>query len=211
MHSIYDFIVKPVDSRYNNKIKLNGGKELIINSSIEDHKHVSRNAYVESIPLEFETEVQPGDEVIIHHNVFRRFYNAKGVEVNSRSFLTEDLYLVSPDQLYMYKREGKWKAADGFCFVKPIIKADSLILGYEKEEELVGILKYGNSFLESLGFNEGDVIGFTPDSEFEFVIDGERLYRMTNNSIIIKYGHEGNKEEYNPRWASSCGRVNQGS
>lgn len=37
MNSIYDFIITPTNSRYNNKIKV-GDKTLIVNSNIEDHK-----------------------------------------------------------------------------------------------------------------------------------------------------------------------------
>ena len=40
MNSIYDFIITPTNSRYNNKIKV-GEKTLIVNSNIEDHKMVS--------------------------------------------------------------------------------------------------------------------------------------------------------------------------
>ena len=45
MNSIYDFIVTPTNSRYNNKVKV-GDKTLIVNSNIEDHKMVSRHATV---------------------------------------------------------------------------------------------------------------------------------------------------------------------
>ena len=45
MKGIYDFVIKPKDERYNNKIKV-GDKTLIVNSNIEDHRLVSRNAVV---------------------------------------------------------------------------------------------------------------------------------------------------------------------
>ena len=53
--------------------------------------------------------------------------------------------------------------------------------------------------LES-GIIEGDLIGFTPDSEYEFIIDGEKLYRVLTPEISIKYEYQGNEEEYNPSW-----------
>ena len=37
-----------------------------------------------------------------------------------------------------------------------------------------------------MGVNEGDEIGFVPDSEYEFKIDGEKLYRMYNHAICVK-------------------------
>ena len=72
MNSIYDFIIKPKDNRYNNEVEV-GDKKLIINASIEDHKMVSRHAIVVSTPLAYCTDIKVGDEVVIHHNIFRRW------------------------------------------------------------------------------------------------------------------------------------------
>ena len=74
MKSIYRFLIKPKKERYNNTIELNG-QELIINTRIETFESVSKNAIVEIVPEAFKTKIKPGDEVIVHHNVFRRFYN----------------------------------------------------------------------------------------------------------------------------------------
>ena len=70
-------------------------------------------------------------------------------------------------------------------------------------KELIGILKYGNSSLEALGINPGDLIGYTPGSEFEFVVDDKKLYCMKSNDIVIKYEYQGDEEEYNPSWSKS--------
>ena len=208
MRSLHSFLVKPVESRYNNTKDING-KKLILNTGMEDHKFVNRNAIVHSIPFIGETNVEPGDEVILHHNIFRRYYDVKGNEKNSGSYIAEDLYICNPDQLFMYKRNGAWNATDEFCFIKPIKKkSNKSILSEEKEQELIGILKYSNSSLESLGFNTGGLVGFTPNSEYEFIIDGERLYRVTTKSIIIKYEYKGDEVENNPSWAQSSTGVN---
>ena len=50
-------------------------------------------------------------------------------------------------------------------------------------------------------FKEGDLVGFTPSSTYEFIIDGKRLYRVMTQFITIKYEYQGNEEEYNPSWA----------
>jgi len=46
-----------------------------------------------------------------------------------------------------------------------------------------------------------DLVGFSPDDEYEFVIDGQRLYRVMTQFITIKYEYQGDEEEYNPSWA----------
>ena len=61
-------------------------------------------AKVISTPIIGDTDILPGDEVIIHFNVFRRWYNVKGEEKNSRSYFDEDTYIVKEDQIFLYKR-----------------------------------------------------------------------------------------------------------
>jgi len=200
MRSVYDFIVEPVGERYDNELKI-GDKKLVLNSKIESHKFINNKAKVISVPIAFKTPIKVGDEVIIHHNVFRRYYNQKGKEVNSSKYFKENKYFCQLDQIYLYGRNNSWKPFNNRCFVAPIINKDQLEL--KKEKNHIGILKYGNSSLEALKINKGDVIGFTPNSEFEFVVNDELLYCMKSKDIVIKYEHEEDQAQYNPSWAKS--------
>ena len=194
MNSIYHFIVKPLDRRYENTKSI-GDKELIINSSIENHIFVSKKAVVVSTPAAYKTKIKIGDEVYIHHNVMRRYYNQKGVEKNSGTYFKDNLYFVTPEQIYMYNN----KSHLNYCFVKPILNKD--YLRNRKEQPNVGIIKYSNKSLEALGITPGTLITFTPDSEFEFIINGERLYCMKSNDIALTHEYQGNEKENNPSWA----------
>ena len=206
MQSLYSFIIQPKNGRYANEVEL-GDKKLIINTTMDDHKFVNRVGVVMSTPLIGDTNISIGDEVIVHHNVFRRFYNVKGIEKNSTCYFKEDMYFCYYDQIFLYKHEGQWKAPGNFCFVKPILKKEKHIVSDEKEQKRIGILKYGNSSLEAFKIHEGDLVGFSPSSEYEFIIDENRLYRMRTNDITIKYEYKGDEVEYNPSWAKGCGRT----
>ena len=200
MTGVFDFIVKPVGSRYENSIDIDG-KELIVNTKIESFKSVNNMAEVVSIPLAYKTDIKVGDTVIIHHNVFRRFYDMKGKQKNSRSYFKEDLYFCSSDQIYLYKTDTEWKSFGDRCFIKPLKNINHLKL--DKERRLIGILKYGNDSLKELKINPGDLVGYTPFGEYEFVIEGQRLYCMKSNDIVIKYEYKGDEEEYSPSWSQS--------
>ena len=195
MKSLYQFIIKPIGERYKNKINIDGC-ELIVNSTISSHKFVNREAEVVSVPLIYNTKIKKGDKVIVHHNLFRRYYNMKGKSVNSTKYFKDDLYFAVPSQVYMYYQENKWIPNENYCFVKPLLEDEKIIKNK-------GILKYGNSSLEVLKINPGDIIGFKPLREFEFIIDNELLYCMESNDIVIKYEHKANQKEYNPSWAKS--------
>ena len=201
MNSLYDFIVKPYnDNRYDNSIKV-GDKELVLNTKIESFKSVNNIAEVVATPLAFKTDIKVGDKIIIHHNVFRVFYDMKGRKKNSRSMFIDGMFFVSLDQVYMYGDFGNWKAFGDRCFIMPLKNNDSLTI--DKERKLIGVLKYGNKSLEALKINPGDLIGYTPYGEFDFIIDDQRLYCMKSNDIVIKYEYQGNEVENNPSWAKS--------
>ena len=194
MQHTHCYIVEPINGRYNNK-----KENLILNTSIEDHKFVNRNGKVLALPIINDNEyLQIGDEVIVHHNIFRRYYDMRGNEKNSKSYFEENKYFCYHDQIFLYKRNGKWHTPPGFCFVKPIHSLNNLT--EDKEEPLTGVLKHVGSDLKDFNLDNDDLIGFTPNSEYEFIIDNERLYRVPINSISIKYERKGSEVEYNPSW-----------
>ena len=193
MQSLTDFIVKPLKSRYDN-VKKVGDKTLIINTTIENHRFVSKEAVVISVPAAYDSPIKVDDVVYVHHNLFRRWYDQKGRERNSSTYFMKDLYFCSPQQIYMYNK----KAHLDYCFVKPIREINDFKTS--KEKEYFGILKYSNKSLERVGLKPGDLVIFTPNSEFEFIINNERLYCMKSNDIAVTHEHEGNEKEYNPSW-----------
>ena len=194
MKAYKDFIISPIGERYNNSTKV-GDKELIINTEIFNHQYVNRLAKVIEVPILFNTPVRKDDEIIVHHNVFRRWNDIKGREKNSRSYWKDNKYIISPDQIYLYKKDN-WMAMPGYSFIKPLKAVDKF--NVETERPLIGIIKYSDGT-----YSKEELVGFRPNSEYEFIIEGQRLYRVLNNFITIKYEYQGHEEEYNPSWAQS--------
>jgi hypothetical protein len=194
MNAYKDYIISPIGDRYNNSVRV-GKKELVLNTEVFNHQYVNRKAEIIATPLLFQSPLNVGDEVIVHHNIFRRWHDVKGRERNSRSYWKDNKYLISEEQIFLYKSKD-WKAMPGYSFIKPL----KAISKYNTEDErpLIGIVKYSDG-----KFNKEELVGFHPNSKYEFVIDGERLYRVMNNFITIKYEYQGNEEEYNPSWAQS--------
>ena len=127
--------------------------------------------------------------------MFRRWNDIKGREKNSRSYWKDNKYIISPDQIYLYKKDN-WMAMPGYSFIKPLKAVDKF--NVETERPLIGIIKYSDGT-----YNKEELVGFRPNSEYEFIIEGQRLYRVLNNFITIKYEYQGHEEEYNPSWAHS--------
>jgi len=200
MRSVYNFVVKPKGGRYNNKKKI-GDKELILNTEIFNHQYINKTAIIVSTPIIIETDLKPGDEVIVHHNVFRRWHNVRGEEKNSRSYFDENTYIINQDQIFLVKycksfSDSNWYAPKGYCFIEPLKDNDKFSI--DKEKQFIGIVRYSDGTV-----NVGDIIGYQPKTQSEFIVDGNRLYRVLSNLITIKYEHQGDEETYNPSWAQS--------
>ena len=84
--------------------------------------------------------------------------------------------------------------------IYPHAESYSHVLG-QIDNDNYGISGIENYFDKELkDINKEDLVGFTPSSEYEFIVNGERLYRVLTNSISIKYERQGNEKEYNPSW-----------
>ena len=195
MKSIYNFVITPKGDRYNNTIKI-GDKKLIVNTEIYNHQYVNREAIVLETPKINNTNIKKGDTILVHHNVFRRWHNVKGIEKNSRSYLKEGQYIISEDQVFLYKNSDQWKPLPGYCFVQPLKAVNEFNI--ESERPLMGVVRYSDGIV-----NVGDLVGFDPVSTYEFVVDGVRMYRALSKFITIKYEYQGDEEVYNPSWAQS--------
>ena len=86
---------------------------------------------------------------------------------------------------FLYYQDNKWLAHSKYCFIKPVEAKESFLGKTGKEEPLVGSVRYINKELIKLGVSVGDEISFTPESEYEFIIDEEKLYRMYTENITM--------------------------
>ena len=168
MRSPHGFIVEPHEGKlYKNTTKI-GSMNFIMSSSIENHKAVNREAMVIAAPSQYNGLIKDGARIIVHHNVFRKTYAYGGLEQFSSDRVDKDTYLVPAESVYAYKNspEDDWDAVAPWCFVKPT------------GEKLHGVVAFGK--------DKGCEVVFIPDSEYDFKIDGEVLYRVDTKDICLR-------------------------
>jgi len=185
MRSPFCFITKPVDGQRYNNTKNIGGVDLIISTSEENHLASNRRAQVVALPLNYKGDIRISDILLVHHNVFKYYNDMKGRKRSGKSYFMDELFFVDMEQFYMYNHQGKWHSHDRYCFVKPVDKKKEGLVKSHKEEPLTAIMKYPNKYLKSQGVQVGDQIIFKPDSEYEFDVEGEKLYRMYDHQITV--------------------------
>ena len=180
MKSLFKTIIVPEGDRYNNS-KTVDGQDLIVNAHINqaDFKYVNRVGVVVEPPLH-NPLVEVGDRVLVHQNVFRRYWGFSTHLRTSSSDLDDGTFAVSQDSLYAYNRGDGWIMVDDNIFVEPIRTPETdLILSLDVYEERVGKLIYGSLN----GLKRGDKVAFTPYSEHLFEFDGMSLYRMKEKDL----------------------------
>lgn len=184
MQSTDKFIVTPRGGNNFINEKQVGGQTMIVNTSIEEATNVNRFGIIVSLPLNYSGNIKIGDEVIVQHNVFRDWFDTKGITRKSVCYFKDDLYFVGEESIFLIFRDGKYISVDYYCFIQPIIEDKRWIGKVEVEHQ--GIVKFQNNYLEKQGVFVGDKIAFKTDSEYEFEIDGEKLYRMRVPNILVK-------------------------
>jgi hypothetical protein len=186
MKSPFYFIVRPINGKRYDNTKDISGVDLIVSTSEEDHKFSNRYAQVVELPIDYKGPISVGDTLLVHHNAFKYYNDMRGRQKSGKSFFKDDLFFIETDQFFMYKKEDTWFAYDKYCFVRPIPATESYIKKPFSEEPLMGQMVYPNDYLISKGILKDDFVCFTPDSEYEFTVDGEKLYRMFEHQITIK-------------------------
>ena len=127
--------------------------------------------------LEFrDNEIECFDLLVFRPDVF---------VVAFRLIFQDDTFFIDEGQFFLYNDGSEWKTTGKYCFIKPVETKDYYISKPGSEEPLVGTIRYITDELIAHGLKEGDEIAFTPDSEYEFNVEGEKLYRVNSGNICI--------------------------
>jgi hypothetical protein len=177
MKPIFEFIVEPLDGkRYDNE-----RSGLITSVSIEDHKSTQRHAKVIETYLGYIGPIEPGDTIIVHHNVFREFYDIHGKRKPGNNHFKDNLFLVDEYNMYMYRKPGgDWQAVDPYIFVSPV-KSDDRMFDTSVLKQLFGRVEYSSTEL----IPKGSLVSFQPECEYEFWIEDNLMYRMYERNITL--------------------------
>lgn len=189
MKAVCSVILKSNGS-YNNTELVNG-VEYTVNVSIDNVESINRTAEVVTAP--FNSGLNPGDEVIVHHNIMRENIHVDGKKRKSHFHIANDYYECPVSEVLMKRdKEGKWITLLDFVFLRPIkeedIKLDhGLVLSpYSRKgmKDLRAVLAITNKKLK--GVEVGEVVVFSRNSEHEFLIDGVKMFKCEVCDILGK-------------------------
>lgn len=192
MRSPYLYVVRPVDGRRYSNIKKISGVDFIMSSSEEDHHYSNRYAEVVELPSVQNTSVnvEKGDVLLVHHNVFKFYNGMKGDRKSGKSFFRDDTFLVSDEQFFMVKKGEHWHCLDGYSFLRMDTSGYADLKSVIHNTGLQGMVVFHGKDALELGVSVGSVVSFVPETESRFVVDGENLFRIRNSHITMKLDNE---------------------
>lgn len=180
-----DLFVVKIDKLINDTIKTEGGLELYIDNRFNEFQNRTTEAPVVAVPFKYDTGVEVGDTLYFHHLVV----------INDGQPLTgeDNHYLVrfDPDntvnnQAIAYKsaKTGRVHPLAGWSLLERVEERE------EKQSDIIDVVKLKDSpvtkgkvsftapWVEELGLEVGDVVGFRKNMDYRITIEGTEYYRV---------------------------------
>ena len=189
----FDLFVVEINKRINDTVKTEGGLELYIDNRFNEFQNRTTEAPVVAVPFKYDTGVEVGDTLYFHHLVV----------INDGQPLTgeDDHYLVrfDPDhtvnnQAIAYKsaKTGDVHPLAGWSLLERVEERE------EKQSDIIDVVKLKDSpvtkgrvsftppWVEELGLEVGDVVGFRKNMDYRITIEEKEYYRVRAEDLMYK-------------------------
>ncbi len=194
MEGLNEFIVE-VGKAFRDTIK-HGTLELYTEYLSKQQEQSNRQGIAISLPLQVDSEIEEGAEVIIDPTVlFQQTYKGKMQESRYLVNKEKGWYRLTPDMIILYKNPGdtEWSGHRQNLFVKLIKDEDQvtesgIIIGIKKgPKKGIGEVAFSNKELrEDYGVNTRDIVYFPSDLSWEFELEGEKYVYVRNFDLLAK-------------------------
>lgn len=205
MNTPTDIVLVSAPQKFNDRIEIEGGKVIYIDTTYKPDHHVSIKGIVEAVPRRLthnhywhkgmEMELQEGDEVYFHYLT---------IDATNLWYAEEkEVYQTEYFNIFAYKRgDGPLTMTANWCLVEPVEQEhkfkSSLDLivpdAYKKVRNYkVGKLRHIGKPLKhapTLNVSEGDYVIFGKDADFENEIEGEVFYTMQQEELLATLPEE---------------------
>lgn len=190
----FNFFVVKLDKLVNDTITMSNGKELYIDSSLDEmgefNYRVTEGPVVAS-PFKYKTGVRPGDTLYFHHLVVMQGGQVLTGDDGHYIVRYHEEALSNQAIAYKSKKDGKIRPLAGWSLLEPVdqeeLKTKSNVIEVvELKEKLPtkGRIAFTSSGIEELGLKVGDVVGFKENRDYRIKIDGKEYYRTRTEDLL---------------------------
>ena len=186
-----DLFVVELEKQIKDTITTKEGLTLYVDSRFNEFEHRVTEGPVVSAPLKHDTGVESGDTLYFHHLVV----------LNEGQVLTgkENHYLVRYDpnhtinnQAIAHKnKDGEVKPLAGWSLLEAVeqeelkTKSDVIeVVELKKKLPTKGRVAFTAPWIEDMGLEVGDVVGFKETRDYRLTIDGKEYYRTRTEDLL---------------------------
>ena len=187
----FDLFVVELKKLISDTVTTNSGLELYIDNKFDEFKNRITEGPVVAAPFKYNTGVKPGDTLYFHHLVV----------LNEGQILTgeHDHYIVRFDpnhtinnQAIAYKDQhtGDIHPLAGWSLLEPVEeeevqKSDTIeLVKLDEKLPTKGKVAFTSPWVEEIGLEVGDIVGFKENRDYRITIDGQEYYRTRVEDLM---------------------------
>lgn len=185
-----DVFIVHIPKRINDTIEV-GGVQMYVDNRFNEFEHRVNEGEVIATPYKYDTGVSVGDTLYFHHHVV----------INDGQPLTghDDTYVVRYDhkhtvnsQAIAFKDEyDQVFSLSGWVVLSPVdpdtVKSEQILTVDLSEKRYVrGQIAFPFVGMHDTDLMIGDVVGFPPNRDYTFEIDGETYFRVRKEDLLYK-------------------------
>jgi hypothetical protein len=190
----YDCFVVHIPKRINDTMTLSNGKEIFVDNRFNEFDLRVNEAEIMYVPFKGDTkEAQPGDTLYFHHHVV--INEGQPLSGKKDTYLvryTDNNQLTINSQAFCYRPKGTKSIIplSGWCILEPI-KVDRPkqseiieVVSFEEENLNKAKVAFHTNLLDDYGLKVNDIVGFRPNTDYAFKIDGKEYFRTRLEDLL---------------------------
>jgi len=185
------FVVE-LEKQFHDTMTSDGGLELYVDTRFNEFQHRVTEGPVTATPFKYNHGVEVGDTLYFHHLVvLNEGQQLLGVP-NWYTVRFDPNHTINNQAIgFKSKETGEIKPLAGWTLLKPIeqeaeVMSDIIEVVNTKDETLPtkGEVAFTAPWIEDLGLEVGDIVGFKKNRDYRITIDGEEYYRTRAEDLM---------------------------
>jgi co-chaperonin GroES (HSP10) len=186
-----DLFVVELEKQIKDTITTKEGLTLYVDSRFNEFEHRVTEGPVVSAPLKHDTGVESGDTLYFHHLVVLNEGQVLTGEENHYLVRYDPDHTINNQAIAHKNKDGEIKPLAGWTLLEAVeqeelkTKSDVIeVVELKKKLPTKGRVAFTAPWIEEIGLEVGDVVGFKENRDYRITIDGKEYYRTRLDDLL---------------------------
>lgn len=188
----FDLFIIQLEKQFKDTMTTDGGLELYVDTRFNEFEHRVTEGPVVATPFKYDTGVKEGDTLYFHHLVVLNEGQVLTGEDNTYTVRYDADHTINNQAIgYKCKDTGDIRPLGGWTLLSPVEEEAEVISEIievinTKDETLPtkGRVAFTAPWIDELGLEVGDVVGFKKNRDYRITIDGKEYYRTRAEDLM---------------------------